>query len=206
MKKKTSFATISRLCTIYDFLSNEQGKKFITSQRIEEYLNFNSDSVRKDLNILGEVGKSATGYEVEKLKTLLAEKLGLQREIRICIIGLGKIGKFLLEYEKLKTAPFVMVAGFDNSLNRIETLMSDVPLFSAYEIERIVKEKKIEVALLAVSKKTAQSIADRLTNIPIPIIVNFSSCYLKAKGKETIIHNIDIAVEIYKLIATYFLK
>jgi len=206
MHKKISLHTLYRLCAVFDYLSSLDDDGFITSNRLGEKLNFASDTIRKDISMLGEVGKTASGYNIKKLKNFLSEKLKFNSEIRLCIVGLGKIGRFLLNYEKFNSGNFKLIAGFDKSINKLETINTKIELFSVYDLEKIIRDKKINFAVISVPQSDAQKIADRLIESGIIGILNFSQVYLKIKNKEVIIHNIDFAYEFHKIIAEMALK
>ncbi|MBN2546192.1 MAG: redox-sensing transcriptional repressor Rex [Spirochaetes bacterium] len=207
MNKKISLHTLYRLCDIYDFLDNlDDNNGFITSKRLGERLNIASDTVRKDISMLGEVGKTASGYEIKKLKNFLSKKLKIDNEIRLCVVGLGKIGRFLLNYEKFNSGNFKLLAGFDKSINKLETINTKIELFTVYDMEKIIMDKRINFAVICVPSIDAQKITDRLIESGIIGILNFSQVYLKTKNKNVIVHNIDFAGEFRKIISEAVLK
>jgi len=206
MLKKISLHTLHRLCAVFDFLASLENDGFITSGRLGEKLNISPDTIRKDINMLGEVGKTASGYNINKLRNFLSEKLKINSEIRLCIIGLGKIGRFLLNYEKFNSGNFKIIAGFDKSINKLETINTRTELFPVYDLEKIIIDKMIKYAVISVPRIDAQKITDRLIESGIIGILNFSQVYLKTKNKDVIIHNIDFANEFHKIIAETVIK
>jgi len=95
-----------------------------------------------------------------------------------CIVGLGRLGAALLD-ENLVESPFVIKAGFDSNVNRVEILRSTFPLYPANEMQFVIKSEKISYAILTVQNKDAQQMADRLVKAGITGIVNMTNVMLK---------------------------
>jgi redox-sensing transcriptional repressor len=198
--------TISRLCKIYSLLEELEDKAEITvsSKVIGEHIGVGSHSVRKDISYLGEIGTVGAGYEVSRLKTHIGNRLGLNAERKACVVGLGKLGSAIMQYEKLFTSNFKIIAGFDANINLLETIVTDIPVYSTYDIIETVRKNAIELAILTVPGHAAQEIAERLTEGGIRGIINLSSATLSAsKNKNVFISNIDI-INQFRLLSALF--
>ena len=69
-------------------------------------------------------------------------------------------------------------AGFDSNVNRVEILRSTFPLYPAAEMNWVIKQEKITLAILAVADKDAQTMCDRLVKAGITGIVNMTRMVL----------------------------
>lgn len=200
---KFSDATLKRLTQVYRVLSRilwfETDVTRVSSARLGELIGFPSHTIRKDISCLGEIGNSGRGYDVEDLHTFIAEKLGLDKDRRATVVGLGRIGTAILDYGRFGKSGFEVVAGFDSNINRVETLSTEVPLYPSYDIADIVKQKKIELAFIACPAEAAQKSLDRLIEGGIKGVVNFSPIILKSD--KIIIRNVDITGELTLLSA-----
>lgn len=98
---------------------------------------------------------------------------------KVCIVGLGRLGAALLDWNFFENSVFEICAGFDSNVNRVEILRSTFPLYPASEMEFIVKKEKIKFAVLTVQDKDAQNMADRIIKAGITRIVNMTNVLLK---------------------------
>jgi redox-sensing transcriptional repressor len=191
-------ATIERLCVIHNLLeqimlNGDNGVciSHVSSTRIGEIIGVPSHTVRKDINFLEGIGQLGKGYSVKELRALIAEKLGLKKR-KAAVIGLGKVGTAIMEYEKFLSADIEIVAGFD-STNKIDTTKSAIPLFPSLEISEIVKQKGIEIAFLTSSPESAKTCFERLEAGGVKSILNFTPTFLTSEKIH--IRNIDLVLE-----------
>jgi len=201
--------SIGRLCKIYTLLEEleAQGAVSVSSHEIGEKIGVGSHSVRKDISYLGEVGRVGSGYEIVKLKKYIGEKLGLDVERKACVVGLGKLGTAILQNEKLFSNNFKIVAGFDSNINKIETMVTHIPVYPAYELADVIRQQAIELAVITVPGHASGDIIDRLVEGGIRGIVNFSSMPLHAAYKEKVyVSNFDIAGEFRFLSALFTIE
>ena len=101
------------------------------------------------------------------------------RLTNVCIAGLGRLGAALLDETLFEGSGFVIKAGFDSNVNRVEILRSTFPLYPAGDMNWVIKQEHITKAILAVADKDAQSMCDRLIKAGISGIVNMTGRVLK---------------------------
>src|SRR5829696_7533305 len=90
----------------------EAGVKTISSQALAEQFHLNAAQSRKDLAYFGEFGVRGVGYYVNELRTHLREILGLDRRVRVAIVGAGNLGLALADYQGFRTEGFEIAALF----------------------------------------------------------------------------------------------
>ncbi len=160
----------------------------ITSVAISEATGWKDSLIRHDLWLLGTDSKGVSnGYNVGELQDAISQVLGIGSQLRIkneelrncCIVGLGRLGAALLDDEVTTGSSFKIKAGFDQNLYRVEVLRSTFPLYPANEMNWIIKQEKIEYAILTVKSKDAQTMCDRLVKAGIKGIVNMTDVVLK---------------------------
>ncbi len=202
LKKKESKSgipgpTLKRLCKIYSILTEleKSGVERISSRDLGTKIGVPSHSIRKDITYINWKGKTGSGYRLVELKESISTALGLDRERRACIVGIGKLGKALMKFPDLYAKNFSIVAGFDSSINKIETYKTDLPLYPAYQIPEVVKRESIELAIIAVPGNAAGDVAETLIENGIKGIINFSQMLLSGRRKDVQITNIDIITE-----------
>ena len=76
----------------------EAGVRTISSQALAEQFHLNAAQIRKDLAYFGEFGVRGVGYYVRDLKRHLRQILGLDRKLRVAIMGAGNLGLALADY------------------------------------------------------------------------------------------------------------
>lgn len=180
-RKKIPAFTLERLCALYGELGRmlDEDTARTDSGELGARLGQAAHTIRKDLSLLGAAteGSGRAGYDVAMLREHLRTSLGLGTRPLACIAGLGRLGTALLGYRKFLDCD--LVAGFDSSHNRIELLDADIALFPASRMEQIIREKGIQVGILAVPASAAQPVADAMVRSGIRGILNFAPVSLK---------------------------
>jgi len=174
------------------------GAKTISSDGLAKDTYVSAAQVRKDLSYLGDFGTRGVGYNVKSLICEITSELGLYEEWRVALIGVGRLGSALLNYPGFKEFGFRISAVFDNDPEKIGRVYNGVKIEDFARMERIIKEKKIRMAIITVPASAAQEIADRLAGAGIEAILNFSPRYLSIP-EDVKIKTVDIAVELESL-------
>ena len=177
-------ATQKRLIQLLQLLRCWQAEK-ITSVAISESTGWNPSLIRHDLWLLSFNKGVSNGYNVAELTAAIQKVLGIeplemseQGKKNCCIAGLGRLGAALLDESLVEGSPFVIKAGFDSNVNRVEILRSTFPLYPANEMDWVIKREKIEYAILTVQDSYAQQMHNRLVKAGIKGIVNMTNVVL----------------------------
>lgn len=210
---------LSRLYTILcRFSGTEEGKDRLSSAELGRLLGEEPHTVRKDLSILKTLGDggeterlltaagSERGYDADRLKEALRVGLGLDRPRTVCLAGLGRLGSAILHRMTEEDGAYILAAAFDSSVNRLELLQTSVPLFHSREIVRVVKEKGIDLGIIAVPEAAAQDTANRLISGGVRGIVNFAPVALSPGATGVLIRNVSLAGELHALSAHLFMQ
>jgi len=178
-------ASVYRLCLLYRLLESigKEGVRNVTSFRISELLGSSPDSIRKDVSFLGSVRSGKEGYDVSDLSECIGRAFGFPVTKPACVVGLEGIGAAFIQFPELVPPPFQLKAGFDSSINRVETLNTPIPLFPSYQIEEIIQREKTEIALLTAPPGEARKQLDRLIAGGIRGVINFSPVFLQTNEK-----------------------
>ena len=172
-------ATRKRLLLLLNLLGVWPKDK-ITSVDISEQTGWKDSLIRHDLWLLGYNKGVSNGYHKVDLQKAINQALGLEQQItNVCIVGLGRLGAALLDESLVEGSSFVIKAGFDSNVNRVEILRSTFPLYPAHDMNWVIKQEKITLAILAVAEKDAQAITDKLVAAGVSGIVNMTRAVLK---------------------------
>lgn len=203
---KISDATIHRLSSYYRSLLNleRNGRKMVSSKELAHIGGATPAQVRKDLSCFGHFGTRGLGYSVCQLREAIAHILGLHRTWNVALVGAGSLGTALIQYKEFKRQGFHIVAVFDRDLNKVGKKRKDLTIEDIKNLPQVVKKKNIELAMVAVPKTEAQSVADLLIKAGLKVILNFAPVNLNAPAHVTI-RNVNMAIELealsYRLVA-----
>src|SRR5438105_13222799 len=128
---QVSELTTNRL-SIYLRCLNEldaSGVQTISSQGLADQFHLNAAQIRKDLAYFGEFGIRGVGYYVKELRRHLRHILGLDRRLRVGIMGAGNLGLALADYPGFRDEGFELAAMFDSSPSKVgKASRSGIPI------------------------------------------------------------------------------
>jgi redox-sensing transcriptional repressor len=174
-------ATIRRLSRYSRCLEemDSVGEKVVSSAQLAGKCLVNAAQVRKDLAYFGEFGIRGVGYYVKDLLNDIKRILGLNKEWRMAVIGIGDLGSSLLSYKDFFKQNYKIVAAFDidppKVIGRVsEKLGKPVEILHVNRIKEVAKERKIEIGLITTPPSEAQKAANVLVEAEIRGILNFA--------------------------------
>jgi len=179
--KKVPEATIRRLSRYSRCLEemDEKGEKSVSSALLANRCGVKATQVRKDLTYFGEFGIRGVGYYVEDLLNNIKKILGLNKEWKMALIGIGNLGSALLSYKDFLKQNYKIVAAFDidppKVIGRVsEKLGKPAEVFHINRIKEVVKDRKIEIGLITTPPSEAQGVANLLVEAGVKGILNFA--------------------------------
>ncbi|MFJ7747644.1 redox-sensing transcriptional repressor Rex [Peribacillus sp. NPDC097295] len=198
-------ATAKRLPLYYRFLKNlhSSGKQRVSSAELSEAVKVDSATIRRDFSYFGALGKKGYGYNVNYLLSFFRKTLDQDELTKVALIGVGNLGTAFLNYNFIKNNNTKIEMAFEVSEDKVGKSIADVPIHHMNQIDTLLQENNITVAILTVPAQEAQTITDRLIKADIKGILNFTPARLTVPPSIRV-HHIDLAVELQSLI--YFLK
>ena len=179
--QKIPEATIRRLSRYSRCLEEMEqgGEKVVSSAQLANRCMVNAAQVRKDLAYFGEFGIRGVGYYVKDLLHDIKRILGLNKEWRMALIGIGNLGSALLSYKDFLKQNYKIVAAFDidppKVIGRVsEKLGKPVEVLHISRIKEVARERKIEIGLITTPPSEAQGVANLLVDAEIRGILNFA--------------------------------
>jgi redox-sensing transcriptional repressor len=198
-KPPVSRLTTNRLSVYLRCLTDleQRGVRTISSREFAEQFHLNSAQIRKDLATFGEFGVRGVGYDVRELKEHLVQILGLDREYRVVILGAGNLGLALAGYPGFNEGGFRVVALLDIDSARVERLREEGwTAFPADELDRVVREERANMAILAVPAAAGQAALDRVSASGIRAVLNFCPVQLRVpEGVELATVDLKVRLE-----------
>lgn len=181
----------------------ESKEQVISSHQLGELLQMTPAQIRKDLSYFGRFGKQGRGYNIQFLLDELRHILGIDRAWKACIVGLGRLGRAVINYPGFSPEGFEIVAAFDNDMAQYNSKLGNISVQSMEEIARTVKEKNISIGIVAVPSNQAQSVIDILVDNGITGILNYAPIAPFAPA-NVVMKNIDPVLSLQSM--TFYMK
>lgn len=199
-EKEISQAVIGRLPRYFRYLGElkDEGVERISSQDLSELMQVTASQIRQDFNNFGGFGQQGYGYNVEYLYDEIGKILGLDRTHSFVIIGAGNLGRALGNYLNFERRGFLFEGIFDRNPELIGTEVRGVKVRPMEELDRFVRENRIEIAVLTIPKSGAAEVADRLVENGIKAIWNFAHVDLRVP-EEIQVENVHLSDSLMKL-------
>jgi redox-sensing transcriptional repressor len=198
---KIPSATITRL-SLYSRALEElmhSQVNIIASDKLAQKCGVNPAQVRKDLAYFGEFGVRGVGYFVKELLFEIKKILGLNRRWRMALVGIGNLGLALVAHENFPKQGYEFVAVFDVDPKKVgRRLPSGQMIHNLNDLETVVRDKAIEIGVIATPALHAQATAQRLIKAGIKAILNFAPSQIQMP-EGFIVENVDFTVKLDNL-------
>ncbi len=179
------------------------GETVVSSQTLGEQLDVTPAQIRKDLSYFGRFGKQGRGYNVGDLLDELRGILGLDRTWKVCVVGIGRLGQAILEYDGFSRQGFHTIAAFDASPAVAGTEVQGITVRSMDDLEDALAGEPVDIAVVAVPADAAQAVVDRLVASGVHAILNYAPISAHVPAGVSI-RQIDPVVMMQGM--TYYLK
>jgi redox-sensing transcriptional repressor len=156
----------------------QAGQRITSSQELGETLGMSSAQIRKDLSHFGEFGKQGMGYEISYLRDQLRRILHLERTWPVALVGYGDLGHALANYNGFVAEGFEIVAVFDNNPDKIGQEVAGKKVQDNAKLLKVVRERGIKVAIVAVPVAAAQKVVDMLVEAGVKAILNYAPIHV----------------------------
>jgi redox-sensing transcriptional repressor len=175
------------------------GVKTVSSKGLAEQFHLNAAQIRKDLANFGEFGVRGVGYYVEELKRQLRLILGLDRTVRVAIIGAGNLGLALADYSGFRQEGFSIVSLFDTARQKIgRRSKGGVRIARMAEFGSAARTGRIDIAVVAVPAASAQAVVTLAVQAGVKAILNFSAGSVKVPPGVKL-KSVDLTVSLESL-------
>lgn len=173
-------ATLGRLPQYLQYLKSlpaNDGAN-ISATTIAKALSLGDVQVRKDLAAVSGAGKPKVGYSLDKLIDDLEHHLGCESPTCAVIVGAGKLGRALLDYDGFEEYGVRISAGFDLTEQTVGVGALRKEIFPINMLEAYCKENNVRLGIITVGQGSAQEVCDRLIASGVSAIWNFAPCHL----------------------------
>ena len=193
-------ATIQRLATYVQVLENfaRDSVEVISSNPLAEACGVNGSQVRKDLAYFGEFGIRGVGYHVKSLIAAITSSLGVDREWRMALIGVGNLGKAILNHGEFRSRGFNIVGIFDCDPFKIGEIVHGLEVHCTRDLKDMVTDLNIEIGIITTPPERAQRAAQHLMDAGITSNLNFAPSRIKVPDRINVEY-VDFFHHLYAL-------
>ena len=197
---RVSNAIIRRLPRYRRYLNElrKKGIKKISSNELSELIGYTASQIRQDLNTFGGFGQQGYGYSVDSLFQEIKKILGLDREYKTIVVGIGNLGQAITNYTYYYKIGFNIVGLFDVNPKLVGLSINDVLVRDFSEMSDFVKENDIDIAIICVNRENAQKVTDVLVDAGIEGIWNFAPVDLNVPN-DVAVENVHLSDSLHTL-------
>lgn len=192
---KVSTAVIRRLPRYYRYLSELQhkGSTRISSEALGKAMGLTASQIRQDLSCFGEFGQQGYGYTVSSLRDEVAEIMGINRGNRAIVLGVGNLGRALLENFPFQDYGFQVLAAFDVNPLVVGKDCRGIPVYHVENLQKFLKEEPVNVAVITVPKSVAQSATEELVKAGVTGIWNFTNEEITVPDSSVVVESVHFS-------------
>ena len=169
----------------------------ISAAAIARALGLGEVQVRKDLAKISHTGRRRTGRCREQLILDIEKYLDFTADAGTIIVGTGKLGTALLDYDGFNEAGLNVMAGFDLHPTREETDQGK-PIYAMTRLETFCRRYEVRIGIIAVPANSAQDVCDTLISCGVEAIWNFAPVRLRVP-EYVIVKNENLAMSLTSL-------
>lgn len=203
MKQVTKYViknNLKRLFTYRICLINFKRKGFdrVFSYNLGEEAGVTAEQVRKDFSEFNIRGNKKGGYSINELLHAIDNIFKFQHNEHVILIGMGNIGRALVQYKRFLLRKMIIVASFDIDPSK-QSKRWGIPVLSLDQMDDIIHKFHVRTAIVAVPEISAQEICDKLVKLGIKGILNFAPIIPKVP-ENVIVNNINLCDELESVI------
>ncbi len=196
--KNVSKALLKRLPVYLDYIKSlPDHTENISSTKMAKALDLGDVLVRKDLAKISDGGRRKLGYVREELIKDIEEFLDVNSTTCAIIVGAGKLGQALLDYNGFEKSGLHILAGFDIK-PAAERTGGGKPIYTVDRMESFCRSHAVAIGVITVPAEYAQQVCDHLVFCGVEAIWNFSPAHLTVPG-HVVLQNENLAVSMTAL-------
>ncbi len=177
---------------------DREGGGTVSSDALAEFAGTTAAQVRKDLSLFGSFGKRGLGYQVPDLARRVRTILGLGRSWRVALVGAGRMGSALFEYDDFRRRGFDIVTVLDRDPQKIGERWGDLSIRNEADLESVLRDEGVDMVILTVPAQAAQGLAERAVAVGIRGILNFAPTQLRVPG-GVFVQDVNMVMELEAL-------
>lgn len=176
---------------------SKKGARNVSSKELADLLGFTPWQIRKDFSYFGGLGTRGVGYNVENLTRRIRKILRLDVVQKAALVGVGNLGSAILAFPGFRPYWLEVAAIFDLDKDKVGQQRNGLLIEDVAQLGTL-KERQIDLGIIAVPAEAAQEVADGLVDAGIRAILNLAPRYISVPSKVKVT-TIDIALYLARL-------
>ena len=169
------------------------GVERISSGELGRQMGLTPSQIRQDFSCFGEFGQQGYGYNVVALRGEIAKILGMDRNYTAVLVGVGNIGRALVENFSFEQYGYTLKAAFDVNPDVIGSEIHSVPVHDFSKMDEFITAIQPDVAVLCVPKTMANEVAKEVCACGVHSLWNFTNTELQLEDTDVIVENIHFS-------------
>jgi len=182
---------------------DRNGREVVSSQELGAQLGVTPAQIRKDLSYFGRFGKQGRGYNVKRLLEELHQILGLDREWTMIVVGVGQLGRAILQYGGFAPQGFKIIAAFDADPSLVGDTIEHLEVQPIDAMREVLTRHHVDIGIVATPAASAQKVIDALVEAGVQAILNYAPI---AAHVPSSVHIKDIDPVLALQSMTFYLK
>lgn len=193
-------ATLGRLPLYLNYLKQieNSGTTSISATMIAKALSLGEVQVRKDLASVSGAGKPKVGYESSDLIKRLEDTLGSNSITSAVLVGAGKLGRALLDYNGFEEFGIKIIAAFDSNDEVIRFSKTSKDILPISTLSEYCIANNVKLGIITVGQGSAQQVCNMMEQSGIKAIWNFAPCNLEVSD-GILVKNENLALSLAHL-------
>lgn len=158
----------------------------ISATRIAKELHLGEVLVRKDLASISRQGRPRSGYPTQALRQDIIAALGKDHLTEAVIVGAGRLGRALLEYDGFKVFGLDVSTAFDINATDSDLTQPYANILPIRRLKWYCVNHDVRIGILAVPESAAQEACDLMVQSGIKAILSFPQCALEVPEHVTV--------------------
>lgn len=173
--------TLRRLPRYYNYLKSllHKGREVVSCTHIGKDLELDPPQIRKDLACTGIRGVPKVGYQIEVLLNSIEEFFGWNKMDEVFLVGVGNMGRALIDYKGFQRCGFKIVAAFDSSPEIVSKTFGGLEILPVSKLTNLCTRMNIKIGVITTPENSAQETADLMIAGGIIGIWNFAPAEIR---------------------------
>ncbi len=152
----------------------------VSSDDLAERIGVTAAQIRRDLSYFGRFGKQGKGYDVASLLQQIQAILNLDTHWDVALVGYGHLGRAVASYRGFEPSSFRISVIFDRDVpSSTDSEQQGPEILPASDIVSVIRERGIQIGIVAVPAPEAQQVADLLIEGGVRAILNYAPVTIK---------------------------
>ena len=191
-------ATLGRLPDYLQYIRSSVKEDTVSAAAIARGMHLGEVQVRKDLGLVCDSGRPRIGYETAKLTHAIELALGVDNMTPVIIVGAGKLGRAILEFDGFAEYGIHVVAAFDKDAARLGVTANHKVILCTSKLQEYCRSNDIRIGIIAVPDSQAQAVCRQMIDGGIRVIWNFAPTNLQVP-EGILVKNENLALSLAHL-------